>query len=108
MTCRLLLLVCALTAPGCCKKPQCPLRDPPVVVGRCALPPGPGPLPVPERAQDCPDKRVCFTIENAAKLAGRDNLLKQWIRETKSRCTTTQEEAESEAPSADGGSETPR
>jgi hypothetical protein len=35
----------------------------------------------------CPAEFICFTISNAAKIAGRDNILKTWIREAKARCS---------------------
>jgi hypothetical protein len=86
-TCKVLLVGLAIS--GCCKKQQCKPRTPlpPLEeIARYELPPGPGPLPVPERTvEQCPDAFVCYTIENAAKLAGRDQILKQWIRETKAR-----------------------
>lgn len=71
---------------GCCKKPQCPPCPQPVSVQVCHLPSGPS-IPVPERTEvDCPADYVCYDTTNAAKLAGRDSILKQWIREVKARC----------------------
>lgn len=63
---------------SCCPKP--PISHTVVEVERpCPLPPGPGKLPVPEKLD-------CLSTSDQAKLAARDNKLKQWIRETKTRC----------------------
>lgn len=82
-------VVCCIGAllAGCCKSPECvpKARLLPVAQG-CTLPPGPGPLPVPKRVEENCPHTACYDTENAAKLAGRDSILKQWIRETKARC----------------------
>lgn len=70
-----------------CRTPPPVLIDPVALEPEACLPPGPGLLPVPQGTEkDCPVHLVCFTIENAAKIAGRDSILKQWVREAKARC----------------------
>lgn len=84
----LILLVVFLTQGGCCswckvEQPKPQMIEVPVA---CNLPTGPLSLPIPKQAMNCPEKFVCFDTINAARIADRDSILKQWIREAKARC----------------------
>ena len=90
---RLFLIAVVLTiVPVCamfcaCREASPPLQWPhPPAVSACELPPTPV-LPAVSRTEDnCPDNLVCFDLENAAKIAVREQRMKDWIREVKARC----------------------
>lgn len=89
----LALTCCGRLAARWCPRPE--PQAPVVLEGSCSLP---GPLSLPQAApqvKGCPEKLICFDVPNAAALAQRESVMKQWIREARARCQP--------APPADGG-----
>lgn len=81
----LALLVLFLHLAGCpTAGMSCP--ETPPAPRTCSLPPLPRLPPVVDTMTGCPDKMVCFDIENAAKIAARESSLKQWVKEVVVRC----------------------
>jgi hypothetical protein len=91
--CSFLFLLFSILS-SCCRYPKgVPVQFTVAPSPPCRLPPGPTSIPVPQLVESgCPEDFVCFDIENAAKLAARDGQLKQWIAETKARCSKRKDE----------------
>jgi len=90
---RKILLIAVLTIGGCCwmsKRscfPPCPPAEIVKIEKPCTLPPKLK-LPAADRVP-CPEQLKdgsCYDAENAAKLAQRLSMMRDWIKAVRSRC----------------------
>jgi hypothetical protein len=87
-----LIILTSLTS-SCCttglRAHCCPICPPPTLIEvakTCKLPPLID-LPLASRSESgCPQKMVCYDIENAKAIALRESRLKTWIREARAAC----------------------
>jgi hypothetical protein len=90
---RWLVLALVLVLPGCCwmsKRscfPACPPREMVPVETPCELPPRLELEPFRRHTDGCPGDLICFDRDNAAALAKRLSDMRDWILETRKRCS---------------------